>query len=502
MFDLIRQGGPVMLPILLISIGAIGLIIERAIAFARVREKKADIGAWVIERMEKGGTSELASELAESPSPESQVLLEGLRCRNLPATEREARMQARALREIGRLEKNVPWLQSIANIETLLGLLGTVIGMIRSFVSLRLSGVADPAVLAGGIAEALITTAAGLLVAIPSLDRLPRVHPDHQPHDLPRGERRHRFPVVPRPAEGDGVKLPRKWRDDGILLTPLIDMVFLTLIFFMVNATLSINPAIRVDLPRARTSLGALSEEIVVSVRTDGSLYIGERRVTPDGLRHGAAPRDGPGGQAQHPPAGGPRDHLRDPRGGDGPGQAGRRGPHLPGDREEAFAVNATLRRGMPWAVALLLHAAVLLIPVRLGVISRARPEERRIDLVFDQPAPRTASPATRLPAREEVELPAGAAPVAPLSPAAAQLPRAISGSAASLDDRLVELSTTGSSRYPSPRDVLADLPVAAPPADIGRIHGQQPRTRPSRRSPRPRRRSRGRESREAASAG
>jgi biopolymer transport protein ExbD len=75
------------------------------------------------------------------------------------------------------------------------------------------------------------------------------------------------------------VKLPRKRRDDGILLTPLIDMVFLTLIFFMVNATLSINPAIRIDLPKARTSLGALSEEIVVSVRADGSLHIGERRV-------------------------------------------------------------------------------------------------------------------------------------------------------------------------------------------------------------------------------
>ena len=76
------------------------------------------------------------------------------------------------------------------------------------------------------------------------------------------------------------MKLPRKFRDDGgILLTPMIDMVFLTLIFFMVNATLSITPAIRVDLPRARTSLGALSEEIVVSVRTDKGLYIGERLV-------------------------------------------------------------------------------------------------------------------------------------------------------------------------------------------------------------------------------
>jgi len=77
------------------------------------------------------------------------------------------------------------------------------------------------------------------------------------------------------------VRLPRKWDDEGgMIMTPLIDMVFLTLIFFMVNATLSINPAIRIDLPRARTSLGALSEEIVVSVRADGNLYIGERLVS------------------------------------------------------------------------------------------------------------------------------------------------------------------------------------------------------------------------------
>lgn len=77
------------------------------------------------------------------------------------------------------------------------------------------------------------------------------------------------------------MKLPRRWEDDGgMIMTPLIDMVFLTLIFFMVNATLSINPAIRVDLPRARTSLGALSEEIVVSVKAGGDLYIGERQVS------------------------------------------------------------------------------------------------------------------------------------------------------------------------------------------------------------------------------
>ncbi len=117
--------------------------------------------------LEKGGTSEVAEELAASPSPEAAVLREGLSARNLPAAERELRMQARAQQEIGKLERFVPWLSSLASIETLLGLLGTVTGMIRSFLGLRLSGVADPAVLAGGISEALITTAAGLLVAIP-----------------------------------------------------------------------------------------------------------------------------------------------------------------------------------------------------------------------------------------------------------------------------------------------------------------------------------------------
>ena len=76
----------------------------------------------------------------------------------------------------------------------------------------------------------------------------------------------------------------RRWDEGGIIMTPLIDMVFLTLIFFMVNATLSINPAIRVDLPKAQTSLGAISEEIIVSITADGTLFIGERQVSASDL--------------------------------------------------------------------------------------------------------------------------------------------------------------------------------------------------------------------------
>lgn len=77
------------------------------------------------------------------------------------------------------------------------------------------------------------------------------------------------------------MKLPRRRRDEGgIVMTPLIDMVFLALLFFMVNAVLSINPAIRVDLPRARSSLGAVGRDVVVTVQADGGISIDDRRVT------------------------------------------------------------------------------------------------------------------------------------------------------------------------------------------------------------------------------
>jgi biopolymer transport protein ExbD len=79
------------------------------------------------------------------------------------------------------------------------------------------------------------------------------------------------------------VKLRRRRRDEGgIMMTPLIDMVFLTLLFFMVNAVLSINPAIRVDLPRARSSLGAVGRDVMVTVAADGGIFIDERRVADD----------------------------------------------------------------------------------------------------------------------------------------------------------------------------------------------------------------------------
>ena len=70
--------------------------------------------------------------------------------------------------------------------------------------------------------------------------------------------------------------------DEGLLLTPLIDMIFLVVIFFMLNTTLSMNPAIKVDLPTAYTSQAMLEDEIVVTLNRSGLIYIGKGLVSLD----------------------------------------------------------------------------------------------------------------------------------------------------------------------------------------------------------------------------
>jgi biopolymer transport protein ExbD len=79
------------------------------------------------------------------------------------------------------------------------------------------------------------------------------------------------------------VRLKRRLEEDGgLVLTPLIDMVFLVVIFFMLNTTLSINPAITVDLPEAYTAQAVIEEEIIVTLTGSGEIYIGDQSVSRD----------------------------------------------------------------------------------------------------------------------------------------------------------------------------------------------------------------------------
>lgn len=158
-----------MLPIILCSIASLAIIIERAWSLQRKRVLPHDLVTqlWQIHSKNQLNDSVLAK-LRET-SPLGRVLAAGLINRN-----HSREVMKESIEEVGRqvvleLERYLNTLGTIASITPLLGLLGTVIGMIKVFTAITMAGVGDPAVLAGGISEALITTAAGLSVAIPSL---------------------------------------------------------------------------------------------------------------------------------------------------------------------------------------------------------------------------------------------------------------------------------------------------------------------------------------------
>ena len=169
MIGLIAQGGFLLIPILLLSLAAVFLIVERALYYWQVREPERDLAGSVLGALPITAPAELAATLGNKISPEAQVIRAALSSAGgIARPEQRRTLDSVVVREITALERNVPYLQSIANVATLLGLLGTVLGMIVSFVNLRAAGSADLTVLSGGIAQALITTAAGLTVAIPS----------------------------------------------------------------------------------------------------------------------------------------------------------------------------------------------------------------------------------------------------------------------------------------------------------------------------------------------
>ena len=170
MFDFFLKGGPLMWPILLCSIISITIILERFYRLYRARAKIPNILSRAKNFLKEGKSGE-ALELCERASdPIAHILAIGIRIRKRSIEEQEKMISRAGSKIIRQLEKNLRGLAIIGNITPLLGLLGTVTGMIKAFIKIQeLGGRVDAQVLAGGIWEALITTAAGLSVAIPTL---------------------------------------------------------------------------------------------------------------------------------------------------------------------------------------------------------------------------------------------------------------------------------------------------------------------------------------------
>ncbi len=169
MLELVQAGGWLMYPIILCSIIAAAIIAERlwTLQTRKVIPDKLMTGIWNL--LSKDQLTENHINEIEKGSPLGRVLAAGLINRHLSRD-----LVRESIEETGRfvtheMEHFLNTLGTISTITPLLGLLGTVIGMIKVFTAITTVGVGDPATLAGGISEALLTTAAGLSVAIPSL---------------------------------------------------------------------------------------------------------------------------------------------------------------------------------------------------------------------------------------------------------------------------------------------------------------------------------------------
>jgi|TARA_B100000809_G_C15099170_1_gene516217 biopolymer transport protein ExbB len=158
-----------MIPILLCSVVAAGISVERfwTLRAEQVAPRNLLTQVWTWIRNNEMDSSRLRE--VKSGSPLGQILAAGITSHRRGRDLMKESIEEVANHVVHELERYLNTLGTVAAITPLLGLLGTVIGMIKVFTAIQLEGTGNTAVLAGGISEALITTAAGLTVAIPSL---------------------------------------------------------------------------------------------------------------------------------------------------------------------------------------------------------------------------------------------------------------------------------------------------------------------------------------------
>jgi len=188
--EVLKAGGPVMIPLLAVGVLAILVTLERFVTLA-AKHAGAREAAAVLESCWKGNFDEAARRAESARGLRARALSAALAARGTDHDRgrvEEAVRQA-VLREMPALERFIPMLAVLAGVAPMLGLLGTVTGMITTFDVIRIFGSGDPGIMAGGISEALVSTATGLVIAIPILlvhsfvsGRVDRILADTQVH--------------------------------------------------------------------------------------------------------------------------------------------------------------------------------------------------------------------------------------------------------------------------------------------------------------------------------
>lgn len=166
---MVKSGGWLMIPIILCSMVSLAIIVERfwSLRVDRVLPKHLVATVWSAVKNGTFKTEDL--KLLSKGSALGKILSAGLIHRNQPRDRIKQSVEERGREVVHDLERFLDVLGTIASISPLLGLLGTVVGMISVFATITTQGVGDPGALAGGISQAMVTTAGGLSVAIVSL---------------------------------------------------------------------------------------------------------------------------------------------------------------------------------------------------------------------------------------------------------------------------------------------------------------------------------------------
>jgi biopolymer transport protein ExbB len=169
MLNLVEKSGPVFYALAFCSVLATVVILERLISLRRNRVLPRQI-IDLVEAIQPGRDLGMALEICrKNPGVLSDVMRAGLENADKPwEMMRDAVIDA-GREETPKIERHLFWLQTVAQASPLLGLLGTVFGMIRMFGAVSLSGLGDPQVLSRGISEAMLATAEGLCIGIPAL---------------------------------------------------------------------------------------------------------------------------------------------------------------------------------------------------------------------------------------------------------------------------------------------------------------------------------------------
>ncbi len=170
LLTLFADGGVMMYPLVLCSLLAVGVMIAKAWTLFTAHRSTKRVLAQVEEAARAGRLQEAIQIASETPGPASAVLLAGLK--RITGTrvlegEVERAVSTTGAIELGFLERGLVVLATVANVAPLMGFLGTVAGMILAFAAIESAGDVEPTLVAGGIKVALLTTAAGLIIAIP-----------------------------------------------------------------------------------------------------------------------------------------------------------------------------------------------------------------------------------------------------------------------------------------------------------------------------------------------